>query len=109
MRLFDHDKESGITEHFGVVDGRAIIKTSQDTNEIIDHNKRDANSSSTSWSGDMHHVARIPMIVIEQWRNELKASGLHDTNPLSKSNEKFFISKINNGDFKSLRTKEGRV
>jgi hypothetical protein len=109
MRLFDHDKLTGITEHFDVVNGRAVIKTSQDTNGIIDHNKSDANNAKTNWQGDMHHVARIPMIVIEQWRNELKAAGLHDTNPLSRNNKNFFISKINNGDFKSLRTKEGRV
>jgi hypothetical protein len=109
MRLFDHDKDTGITEHFDVVDGRAVIKTSQDTTSIIDHNKRDAGNASSNWSGDMHHVARIPMIIVEQWRNELKASGAHDTNPLSTANKKFFISKINNSDFKSLRTKSGRV
>ena len=109
MRLFDHDKQTGIIEHFDVVDGRAVIKTSQDTQSIIDHNKQDANSAKTNWQGDMHHVARIPMIVVEQWRNELKAQGKHDTNPLSKANNSFFISKINNGDFKSLRTKLGRV
>lgn len=109
MRLFDFDKETGIREDFAVVDGRAVIKTSQDTSGIIDHNKRDSNNASTSWAGDMHHVARIPMIIVEQWRNELKASGAHDTNPLSSGNKKFFISKINNSDFKSLRTKSGRV
>jgi hypothetical protein len=109
MRFFDHDKETGITEHFGVIDGRAVIKTSQDITSIIDDNKRDAGSASSGWAGDMHHVARIPMIVVEQWRNELKASGAHDTNPLSRANKQFFISKINNGDFKSLRTKAGRV
>jgi len=109
MRLFDHDKETGITEHFDVVDGRAVIKTSQDTTSIIDDNKRDESNASYNWSGDIHHVARVPLIFIELWREELKAYGAHDTNPLSNNNKKFFISKINNGDFKSLRTKSGRV
>jgi len=109
MRLLDYDKETGIREDFAVVDGKAVVKTSQDTDSIIDHNKRDANNASSNWSGDMHHVARVPLIVIEQWRAELKAMGKHDTNPMSRENQTFFIAKINNSDFKSLRTKEGRV
>lgn len=109
FRFFDYDNDTGIREDFSVVDGKAVIRQTQDESIILEDNKADLNNSSSTWKGDMHHVARIPLIIVEQWRNELKASGAHDTNPLSNNNKKFLISKINNSDFSTLRTKAGRI
>ena len=109
MRLFDKDEYTGITEHVNIKDGRIHTLTSQNIDDTIEHNKLDQNSQTSGWKGDMHHVARIPMVVVESWRNELKLAGLHDDNPLSKANKKFFISKLNDYNFSRLRTKTGRI
>ncbi len=109
MRLLDTDKFTGITEHVDIKNGRVHVKTSQNIDSVIDLNADNRNNAGTGWKGDMHHVARIPMVVVEQWRNELKISGAHDTNPMSANNKKFFIAKLNDYNYSRLRTKAGRI
>ena len=112
MALFrDYDAYTGITETFyqDPMSGIIKINKSQNTQPITDHNKNERNQVSAGWQGDWHKVASIPPIVIEMWREELKAMGGRDINPLAKSNEKWFIAKLNSSDFLKLRTKEGII
>lgn len=107
----DYDPYTGITETFYQEDIGGIIKVSksQDVSQLTDNNQRDRVQSSSGWKEDFHKVASIPLIVIDIWREELKAMGDRDSNPLAKSNEKWFIAKLNSSDFLKLRTKEGMI
>ena len=105
MKILDKDDFTGVTTLYekDKMTGQSIIKTTQDTSAILDDNQRDLDVSSKSWSGDMHHVARIPINVINQWRQELKDDPLHPRN------RRWLIAKINNLDFIKFRTKAGRI
>lgn len=109
MRFLDHDNYTGITEHFGKIDGKNMVKKTQDTNAITEEAKRKLSHENSGWKGDFHHVASIPLIIVDQWREELKAKGVHNPDPLAKENKAFFIAKINSSDFSSFRTKGGRI
>lgn len=110
MRLLDHDSFTGVTEHFhkDAMTGKVTVKQSQDVQSVIDSN-RVKRIENRSWKGDLHHVASIPVIVVEMWRNELIQQGVSNPDPLAKENHKFLIAKINSGDWSKLRTKEGRI
>lgn len=110
-RLLDIDRFTGIVETFKKDDltGKIHIKKSQDVEGLLDLNSADRTSSNNSWRGDMHKVASIPLIFIEQWREELKAMGSANINPLARENKLFFIAKLNSRDWAKLRTKEGRI
>jgi len=108
--LFDVDRFSGITETFQKHEGKSVIRKHQDVKSIIDANKRELNSNiGRNWSGDFHKVASIPLIVIDMWREELKASGAVDCDPLSANNKTYFIAKINSSEWSGLRTKQGQI
>lgn len=109
MRAIETDKFTGITEQVDIQDGNIRIKTSQNIDETLDVNNADRNNSGAGWKGEMHHVARIPMLMIQQWNNELKSQGAHDTNIMSANNKKLFISKLNDYNYSRLRTKTGRI
>lgn len=109
-RILDIDRFSGITETFKKDGNKIIINKHQDVEKIFDANNAEKNlEANTSWKGDFHKVASIPMILIEQWREELKAKGVSDPNPLAACNRNFLIAKINSGDYSKIRTKGGRV
>jgi hypothetical protein len=110
-RIFDIDKTTGIIETFQKFDGRNIIKKSQNTDAIFSANAAELNThaSGNNWKGDMHKVASIPLIVVDMWREELKAKGSHNCDPLHNDNRPFFIAKINSSEWSKLRTKQGRV
>lgn len=111
FKLFDVDNFSGVTEGFAKGDdGKIRIKKTQDVGHILDLNGAEANSKlDQGWKGDFHKVASIPMVVIDIWREELKAKGAHDCDPLSRNNKRFLIAKINSSEWSKLRTKTGRV
>ena len=111
-QLFDVDRFSGIVEHISKNDfGQNVIQRSQNTDAIFDANTRELNNnaSGNNWKGDMHKVASVPLIIVDMWREELKASGAHNCNPLHNDNKIFLIAKINSTEFSKLRTKQGRI
>jgi hypothetical protein len=70
--LIDHDPERGITKLFHRLhDGDWVYETIQDTAPILDLNKWAQNEAAFNYGRQMKHVASIPLIVIEKWRNEL--------------------------------------
>lgn len=109
--LFDVDRFSGIIEHIGKNDkGQNVIQRSQDTRGIVSANRQEMNSQiDGTWKGDMHKVASIPLIVVDQWREEMKSKGYPNCDPLHADNRTFLIAKINSSEWSGLRTKQGRV
>lgn len=105
--LFDYDPFTGIREDFHTEEGKIVISKAQDVESMLDHNQIDRNNDS-GWKGDMHKVASIPLIVCEQWIEELKALG-RNPNLFHESNKLWFVSKLNNSDWGKLRTKEGVI
>ena len=105
----DYDPYTGITETFYQEKIGGIIKVnkSQDTEALTDINKIERNQARTGWKETFHKVASIPLIVIDIWREELKLMSDRDPNPLAKSNQQWFIAKLNSNDYLKLRTKEG--
>jgi len=110
-RLFDVDKQTGIIETFQKHEGKSVIRKHQNTDAIVNANRQEINnySAGNNWQGDMHKVASIPLIIVDQWREELKAKGAHNCNPLHNDNKAFLIAKINSSEWSALRTKPGRV
>tara|TARA_R110000744_G_scaffold121908_2_gene226758 strand:+ start:63 stop:404 length:342 start_codon:yes stop_codon:yes gene_type:complete len=110
-RFFDADKYTGVIETFQKHEGKNIIRRHQNTDAIFNANNNELNthSSGNNWAGDMHKVASIPLIVVDMWREELKAKGLHNCNPLHNDNKTFLIAKINSSEWSKLRTKQGRI
>lgn len=72
-RVFHTDPLMGITEVFhGSEDGDSFtIETIQDVAPLLDRNKADLNevTNSDKW-GDGKLVARIPMVIYDQWLRE---------------------------------------
>lgn len=66
MRLLSSDPVTKKAELWHAeTDGSAVIETKQDVTDIIEANKADFNQAG-SLKGDMHHVARIPLVVYEE-------------------------------------------
>ncbi len=109
-QLFDVDEFSGVIEHIGKNHkGENVIQRTQDTRAILAANQREMQGGYGGWQGDMHKVASIPLIVIDHWREEMKAKGYTNCDPLHSDNRTFLIAKINSHEWKALRTKEGRI
>ncbi len=96
--------ENGVVETFHKnADGTFTIQKSQDVEGILKDNAIDKNASSSGWKGDMHKVASVPMVIVEQWWKEL------GSDPFHKKNRKWLIAKLNSSEWSKLRTKEGRL
>lgn len=74
-RLFDYDPMTGIVEWFDYdeSDDTFTIRMDQDLEQIVEANKTQFNTFSSGrdkWGEDFDrktHVARIPMVVYQQW------------------------------------------
>ena len=71
-RLFDHDPLTGITRWFQYDDSDKsfTIQTQQETEELIEQNKRESNDASSGWTGDWHKVASIPLSIFVRLQKE---------------------------------------
>jgi hypothetical protein len=87
--------------HYDESNDRLFIERIQDTNQIVDINKKAANSAQTNWRGDLHHVASIPLVLIEKYKNEFGIDLMNDKEALKRF--------LNDPDNKFLRTKPGKV
>ena len=102
-QLLDYDPLNGITTTM-VKDGDSmIVKSTQDVEFVLDQNQAARSDQESGWRGDMHRVASIPMIIVNQWWQEL------GDNPLLPRNRAWLAAKLNNPDFSKLRTKDGRI
>lgn len=82
----------------------------QDVEPILDANKRDQNDrdflNGYTENKDMKHVARIPLVVLEQWAKE---HGIRKKNIFGREMTEIIRKKLNDPDNLFLRTGLGRV
>lgn len=104
-RLVEHLPDAQITKVWhDLHDGDWAYETRQDCTPILDANKEVQNHAS-GWNADrsMRHVARIPFIIMEKWRNEL---GVDYWNP---DHQDKVDALLNDPDWRWLRTGAGNI
>ena len=112
MKVVEYDAYTGVTETFyqDPMTRQIKVHQSKDLSPLLKQNEIERNSAPTGWGGEkFHKVASVDPIVIDMWREELKAKGFDNTNPLAKENKMWLIAKLNSRDFSKLRTKEGVI
>jgi hypothetical protein len=100
-----HDPFLGLTHEYAQVDDKTfMVRTSGDTQPILDANKEDANHAA-NWSAsrDLHHVARIPPEIYTLW---LHKYGVDALNPDHRDAVKKLL---NDRDWLFLRTGGGSL
>lgn len=102
---------NGIITKFEIVSADAFnVLRTQDVSGILDKNKADQNDSSFNNGftpeGDMKHVARVPLLVLEQWARE---AGIHKKDVYGKDMNEVIRRKLNDPDNKFLRTGLGEL
>ena len=102
-RILDSDGEVTEIFHYDHANGRAGVQVVQDVSACLKRNEDALSLADKSWKGDLHEVAAIPRVIVEQWYQEL------GSNPFSKENRPWLLSRLNNRDWAQLRTKEGRL
>ena len=81
LKAITFDEESQIREefHYDPLEDKVITKRFQDIEPILDDNKILLNDVNTGKMKPVHHVARIPLIIIEKWKNEGVIDWFHST------------------------------
>lgn len=99
-RLFDHDPLTGITRwfHYDDENDHFYIQTQQETEDVVDQNRREANEAGSGWKGDWHKVASIPLTIFM----DLQKKGITQDQAALKK----WLNDPNNAYF---RTKHGAV
>lgn len=108
----EYDPETGMTEEFwyeetpGNQKNRIHIRKLQDVEDILNINKEQFNSHSSKMpnygdSGGNHQVARIPLVLIDQWMSE----GFN----WYRSTDKERKAKLNNIDYRKLLVRPGKL
>lgn len=103
-RLLDYDAETGVREIYHKTDKGFAIQMTQDVAPILEQNKRIRTGQPNNWKGDMHHIASIPLVVAQMWRDELGGQ-----DPFSKEMRPWLIKRLSDPNWASLRTKEGNL
>lgn len=99
------DRYGDVTEvfHFNESTGEQGIEIVQDVESTMKRNEDARSLADKSWKGDLHEVANIPLVVVQQWAEELGDW------PFKKEHRKWLLAKLNSRDWLKLRTKEGRI
>lgn len=89
-----------------IEDDNLHVKTVQDVQPILDLNKADRNANSSRFrrSEEMEHVARIPMVVVEDWINNYNINVMSPT-----EDDKRRMMALLNGEFKYLKTRDMKL
>ena len=109
--IIKHVSPDGLLTQFEIISPTSFnVLRSQDVEAILDKNKADQNDSTFrngyTESGDMKHVARIPMILLEKWAKE---AGIPKRKIFGKEMNEVIRKKLNDPDNKFLRTGLGEV
>ena len=105
QRLLDWNQETGVASWWlEDAEGNWAKQSFQDTQRLLDLNK-EAQNHCDPYNGerDVRMVARIPLIVIAKWRNEL---GVDYWNP---DHQDKIDELLNSADWRWLRTDGGVV
>lgn len=97
-RLLDYDPVSGMKTWFSSENEGDTwhLRYEQDTSDIVDHNKS-MQSESLDRRADMWHAAKIPIVVMMEWKNK---HGIEAWNPNHKDGVKRLL---NDPDYRYLR------
>ena len=91
-------------------DGTYTIHSEQDCSAALDLNKAMANhNDGYTPSRDMRRAAHIPDIVLLLWRQELGGGHGPASDPLHPSNRKWLLRRLDDPDWRFLRTAPGRL
>lgn len=111
-RVFDADPEAGIVRyfHYDHDTDSFTIETVQDVKDIVEDNKRAFNTfdERSSWKGDLHLVARLPLNVFY----DLRAKNLIDVNMnvLDQAElDRYMARWLNSNENAAWRTRPGRI
>ena len=111
-RFFSHNKLTGVTQFWhDLGDGRFAIESVQDVEGRLERNKALANHGDGGFSEDpdkwLKRIASIPNVVVLQWLKE----GLDVLNgdPRDPEFKRKLAAKLNDPDYRYLRTAPGRV
>lgn len=106
-RLLDADGGVISEFHYDHSSDLTTIKMVQDVEPIIENNK-DLRSQGKGYtpSGDMRHVASIPLVVVEQW---IKEDGVNFMTLPRHEKSIYLRRKLNDIDNRAWRTSEGRM
>ncbi len=107
----DIDLQTGIIETFNKdsMTGKIHIHKEQDVNPFLESNKAEQSAQTGGFKGDMHKMASIPPIVLEMWREDMKAKGYPNPNPLARENLSYLKARLNDPAWNFLRTKQGVI
>jgi hypothetical protein len=88
-------------------DDNLHVETKQDVQPILDLNKADRNANSSRFrrSEEMEHVARIPMVVVEDWINRF---GINAMAP-SEEDTIRITALLNSPDYAYLKTRNMKL
>ena len=105
MRVYD--PVSGMTRTLDYDHARdeLMVKTTQDCEAIIDHNKRLATwDDGYTPSREMRRVASIPLVIYQQWMSE---DGVNLMTMPKGEKAAYLRKKLNDPDWRYLRTAPG--
>ena len=91
------------TYHYDESTGKSYIGTTQKIQPYLDANKEKLKAATKDWKGEIHHIASIPMSIIENWNQEL------GDNCLKKEFRPWFMAKIKDREYSKLRVKGGKL
>lgn len=88
--------------YYDEMEDRLTVERVEDVSSVLEKNKRAFDVDNKRFGkGPMHHVARIPVIVIDKIRNETGIDLLKD--------EKALKTFLNDPDNRLFRTRPGRI
>lgn len=93
------------TLEFDAVEGKHILRHTQDVTSILDANKRAQADSIGQKFGDFAKVASIPYAVVIEWKQKY---GINAMAP-SPEDKVRMVALLNDPDYAYLRTRGGRL
>lgn len=104
-RVLSQNPQAGTTEwfHYDDVEDRIWTETVQDAEPLLELNllARNEYDERARWKGDTHHVASVPLVVIDRIKRTTGIDLLRD-----KAAQRAFL---NDPDNRMFRTRPGRV
>lgn len=91
------------TYHYDHATGKSYIGTTQNVQPYLEANEERLKAATKGWKGEIHHIASIPMSIIESWNQEL------GDNCLKKEYRPWFMAKIKDRNYSKLRVKGGKI
>jgi hypothetical protein len=103
--LVNYDELTGVETWLEVADGKATYQTRQNIAPILEQNKELFNDEGYKKRGiksGFYHAARIPEAVVLKWMQE-------GVNIFDKNATKAIERKLNDPEYRYLRTSSGRI